>query len=210
MRHVKREYSKLLLELKFLHADLEYHELVFEEAKEDFAKDLNDFSSKHELQARMAEVQKSNEEQATEVKVKSDLDPDDDIFDASKARSNIKDKDLKKLFKEVATKTHPDKLTEEPDSILKTKKLKMFLAAKKAAEESDWFKLQEIAAELGIELPEPNKNQVLLLRDKIQDIKDKIKKICNTFAWKYSTLEKDENKESLMKQYVKIAFGISL
>ena len=211
MKHVKREYTKLIFEMKFLYADLEYHEIVFEESKEAFNKGLKDFMRRHNIKGNIHDYQNKNQPEQTEIKVKSDLDSSpEDFYNTPLKESKITNKELSKLFKEIAVQTHPDKLNKDMSAQEKSKKINMFLKAKKAAEEDDWFKLQEVAIDLGIDLPSPTKNQLDLLKEKIVNIKAKIHRMSDTFAWKWNHLEANDNKDSLMKQYMKIAFGIEV
>jgi len=213
MRHIKREYTKLIFEMKFLYADLEYHEVVFEESKEAFNKGLKDFMHRHNIKGNILDYQNKNQPEQTELKIKSKMDQTpspEEFYNAPLKESKITNKELSKLFKEIAVQTHPDKLSKDAPPHEKTKKINMFLKAKKAAEEDDWFKLQEVALDLGIDLPPPTENQLKLLKEKILDMKNNIEKMVGTFAWKWNNLETIKNKDSLMKQYMKIAFGIEM
>ena len=64
--------------------------------------------------------------------------------------------------------------------------------------------------DLGLNLPPPTQNQLKLLKEKIQDIKAKIHKMSDTYAWKWYDMETIESKDQLMKHYMKIAFGIQI
>tara|TARA_R100000152_G_C6755293_1_gene179009 strand:- start:422 stop:1063 length:642 start_codon:yes stop_codon:yes gene_type:complete len=211
MKHVKRQHKKLLLELKFLHADLEYHEIVFEDAKSAFSVGLRDFLKRHNLHGQFNDYQNKNAPESTEIKVRTNVDSDaKDFYSADIPDNKIKDKELSKLFKEIAIKTHPDKISKATSPGEKAQKIDMFLDAKRSAEQGDWFKLQEIAMSLGIPIPPPTANQIKLLHSRIDEIKKKINKMVNTFAWKWNDLESNKNKDALMKQYVKIAFKIDI
>jgi hypothetical protein len=211
MRHVKRQYTKLIFEMKFLYADLEYHEVIFEESKEAFNKGLKDFMRRHNIKGNIQDYQNKNQPEETKIKVKSEMDLNaEDYYNEPLKESKITDKELSKLFKEIAVQTHPDKLSKDMSPQEKSKKIDMFLKAKKAAEEDDWFKLQEVAMDLGLNLPPPTQNQLKLLKEKIQDIKAKIHKMSDTYAWKWYDMETIESKDQLMKHYMKIAFGIQI
>lgn len=211
MRHVKRQYTKLIFEMKFLYADLEYHEVIFEESKEAFNKGLKDFMRRHNIKGNIQDYQNKNQPEETKIKVKSEMDLNtEDYYNEPLKESKITDKELSKLFKEIAVQTHPDKLNKDMSPQEKSKKIDMFLKAKKAAEEDDWFKLQEVAMDLGLNLPPPTQNQLDLLKEKIQDIKAKIHKMSDTYAWKWYDMETIESKDQLMKHYMKIAFGIQI
>ena len=197
--------------MKFLYADLEYHEVIFEESKESFNKGLKDFMRRYNIKGKIEDYESKNKPEETKIKIKSEMDVNaEDYYNEPLKESKITNKELSKLFKEIAVQTHPDKLSKDMSAQEKSRKIDMFLKAKRAAEEDDWFKLQEVALDLGIDIPPPTKNQLDLLREKIQDIKGKIHKMSDTFAWKWNDLETIESKDQLMKHFMKIAFDIEM
>ena len=76
------------------------------------------------------------------------------------------------------------------------------MKAKKAVDKKSWYEIQKIALELGIELPEPSKEQIKWLEKEITRIKERITFITSTYAWVW--FHKEENKESMMHDYFKV------
>ena len=209
MKRIKAKYKKLLLELEFLYSDLEYHEDVFEEAKREFQKSLfsycdqeginyeNDIIKEEETQVEVSDPDKvtfrdkdgntSDEEMLKEIK---DLE------------KKQKPDEIRKLFKQIATQTHPDKFA-NANSSEKLVNKQIFMQAKEAAEEHNYFKLQQIASRLGVDLPEIDPKRLKLMEKEAKRVKVKISRIQNTAAWQWFDEESEKRQKNLMAQYVK-------
>ena len=77
----------------------------------------------------------------------------------------------------------------------------MFLQAKEAAEESNYFKLQQIARRMGLDLPDPTQSDLKLMQKEATRIKSKVKGIQKTAAWMWYDLEDENERQALMKRY---------
>ena len=77
----------------------------------------------------------------------------------------------------------------------------VFLQAKEAAEESNYFKLQQIARRMGLDLPDPTQSDLKLMQKEATRIKSKVKGIQKTAAWMWYDLEEEEGRKNLMKRY---------
>ncbi len=206
LKHIKKKQEKLILELKYHYADLEYHEEVFKDAQDEFKetfyeqapkfgfniekpKPIENLSNTEISRTTPFQFQEKVEEQAESVK--------EQILEFEKEE---KDPDIHNLFKKIIKLTHPDTFSENETPEQKHKKTQMFLKAKNAAENKNWYELSQIALELGIELPEPTKKHLKWLEDEIKRIKDRIAHITSTYAWHWFTNE--DNRDSIMEQYV--------
>jgi hypothetical protein len=112
VKRIQAKYKRLLLELEFLYEDLEYHEDVQDEARREFQK------------AFLAYCASQNIDYETDI-IKEDVkdikssDPDSISFhdedgvnvdeDVKQLEKKGKPEQISKLFKQIATKTHPDK-----------------------------------------------------------------------------------------------------
>lgn len=207
LKHIKKKQEKLILELKYHYADLEYHEDVFKDAQDEFKESFYEQAPKFGFNVEKPkpvevlsnteisrttpfQFQEKVEQQAETVK--------ENILEFEKEE---KDPDIHNLFKKIIKLTHPDTFSENDSLEQKHKKTQMFLKAKNAAENKNWYELSQIALELGIELPEPTKKHLKWLEDEIKRIKDRIQHITSTFAWHWFTSE--DNRDSIMEQYVK-------
>ena len=191
------------MELEFLYEDLEYHEEVQDEARREFQR------------AFLAYCASQNVDYETEI-IKEDVkdikssDPDSISFhdeegvnvdeDVKQLEKRGKPEQISKLFKQIATKTHPDKYANAEKTVQMTNK-QVFLQAKEAAEESNYFKLQQIARRMGLDLPDPTQSDLKLMQKEATRIKSKVKGIQRTAAWMWYDLEEGEGRKNLMKRY---------
>ncbi len=98
----------------------------------------------------------------------------------------------KKIFKKIAHETHPDKNKGK-------EKTKLFLEAKEAVQDGDWFSLYEICSGLGIEVPDISEAQIVWMEQEIQKLQKMIDTITTTFEWIYSN--EGANKDHLLTSY---------
>ena len=203
MKRIQAKYKRLLLELEFLYEDLEYHEQIQDDARREFQR------------AFLAYCGERNIDYETEI-IKEDVkdikssDPDSISFhdeegvnvdeDVKQLEKKGKPEQISKLFKQIATKTHPDKYANAEKTVQMTNK-QVFLQAKEAAEESNYFKLQQIARRMGLDLPDPTQSDLKLMQKEATRIKSKVKGIQKTAAWMWYDLEEEEGRKNLMKRY---------
>ena len=200
LKHIKKKNEKLILELNYLYVDLEYHEEVYKEAQEEFKKSFYEEASKLNLNVKKPENNNSTTETGISTVV---LESNNIITDQPlEEQDNNEDNIFNSLFKKIVKLTHPDLYDKEDNENTKQKKLQLFLKAKKAVDTKSWYEIQKIALELGIGLPEPNKEQIKWLEKEITRVKERITFICGTYAWLW--FHKEENKESMMHDYFKV------
>ena len=96
--------------------------------------------------------------------------------------------------------THPDKI-KTLDKLEKLEKENLFIKAKKALEDENFIDLMDVALHLKIPFPDPTESDVNLAKKKIENIRNKIKKLENTTAWKWYHSD-DEEKQLIMKDYI--------
>jgi len=186
---LKIKYDKLIFEIKFLEADLQYHDGVLEKA-------IPEFNSKCRETIESMGLGKFffGEESAAEKSAKVDNEKPKQKLAPSKATEN--------LFKKIAAKTHPDKLLSLDEEEREAKKNK-FQEATKAKEEDNLMKLHIIASELGIEIPELTLEDLISFEKKAEELKGKIDQKKNTLMWNWIT-SGEQKKEEIINQYVGI------
>lgn len=204
MKRVKTKYKKLLLELEFLYSDLDYHNDVQEEAMREFHKAFGTYCKENNINYESDLIKE--EERKIQVS-----DPDKVTFrdeDGNPTREDIKEienssrpDEIRKLFKQIATKTHPDKFSNAKKSE-KSLNMQVFLQAKAAAEENNYFKLQQIAQRLGLDLPEMTQKQVKLMEKEAKRLRNTLKKMEKTLVWVWFDQNTDENRQIIMQRYV--------
>lgn len=196
----KLKHHKLLFELKFLYADLEYHTAALQDAGNNFQK---------EVMSRMTDPSPPPSNSSTPAPQECSPEQNDaagaeadksDIFQIDKKNIN---KDVKDLYKRIVTVTHPDKLTSLSEEEKKHKR-SIFLKATSAAEENRLFALQQIALDLGIDIGLLSDEQVKILELESEKIKKEIKQMTNSYAWVWYNEDSEEGKEELMSSYFDI------
>jgi len=98
---------------------------------------------------------------------------------------------IKKIFKEIAKKTHPDLTGEENSEI--------FQKAQSAVDEHSYSEILQIAKELDIPPPEPTEEDIRLLEKEVGLVSIQVRKIKETYAW---TWYNASDRESVMERYV--------
>lgn len=218
-KYVKKRYQKLILELKYLYVDLEYHEDILKDAREEFEKALQEEAPKYGLnipkpiQQELSNstelstfINEDDEEEDEEPIPEQGFHiPQDSISDLEQPVKDEDQEDFTKLFKAIARLTHPDTCAKTDTPEQKKKKLDAFMKARKAVENKNWYELCQVALEYGIELPEPTKKHINLLEDEIIRVKNRISFILSTYAWNWYTEE--QKREFYMQSYVNAVKG---
>ena len=119
-----------------------------------------------------------------------------------KIDSKIKNKDLKKLYRKIASKIHPDKTNNKKESDL-------FAQAAKAYSENDVGKILEIAGLINVEVPELSDDTVSLLQNNINEIYKDIETRKKSSAWYWHHSNTEEEKLNIIK-HILGSKGISL
>jgi hypothetical protein len=100
---------------------------------------------------------------------------------------------LKKLYREIVKKTHPDKI--------KNKKLNdLYIKSANYYENNEILQIYKICDDLGIEY-ELEITDDLVIKDKIEFYKDKITMLQSSFTWKWTSSD-DLNKIEIIKNYI--------
>lgn len=116
------------------------------------------------------------------------------------AKKEHKDENLKGVFKKIASQIHPDKL-QNLSEFEKDYKKSLFEKARIALEVNDYYGIVEVAEELGIEPPAPNKKQIELMKKTNDELEKKIKQIQSSVLWSWYYAD-DQAKDLLMSKYI--------
>lgn len=114
---------------------------------------------------------------------------------------------FKKLFKKLATHLHPDRvmgLTEEE----RHDRLEMFKEAKQALDEERYFFLLDLSDRFKVRLPRNYRQQTRWMKNKIKQLDREIKTQQATYNFAYAECETEEEKEKLIKMFLKQLYGI--
>ena len=121
----------------------------------------------------------------------------DEIIEAKK---DNKDENLKGVFKKIASKIHPDKLENLPQ-FEKDYKTSLFEKARMSLDSNDYYGIVEVAKELDIEPPPPNRKQIDLMKKTNEGLENKVNEMQKSVLWNWYYSD-EEARELLMSKYV--------
>ena len=190
---IDKKFKLLTAEVKFLKKELELVEDIIKEAQPAFNKEvLERLSLDGEIESN------SNCEVASPEEKKKN----------SKSLPVVEDNlrkdaptDQKKLFKKIALRTHPDKLSDKSE-FEKKFKANLFEKAHKAINEDDYHSLVEIAESLNLDIPPPSKEHIQNLKKNQAKLKKRITTFKGSFLWAWYFEEDREKKDRIVDRYV--------
>jgi hypothetical protein len=188
----KLEIKRLLKELDFIESDYEYKNELINQLELEFIDSVNNYLDNHptlkeafddKINQRFQEtINKKIEESKKEVAI-----VEKEIIEV--------DPKVKKLYREIVKKTHPDKVK---DSDLND----LYIESTKYYEKGDILSIYKICDELNLEY-EFGLEENELIKNKITSYKEKIELLQSTFTWKWSSTE-DSSKNQIIEDYIKI------
>ena len=190
MERLRLRYKKLKLKLDYLDFELFEAKQIFEDAKKDFEKAF----------LKVAKYPKIESKGYSKESIKKQYDKHQEEIHGKNQRRLDAPEQLKALYKDIALETHPDRLIHSTEAVIK-KKTKLFNKARLAMEEGDYYILQQIADELGIENKNIDEECVAFLNDSIKIRKQQIQQIEETVAWAWYHAEDPIIKETIIKNY---------
>tara|TARA_R110000851_G_scaffold65273_4_gene148289 strand:- start:2232 stop:2957 length:726 start_codon:yes stop_codon:yes gene_type:complete len=113
-----------------------------------------------------------------------------------------------KLFKQIALKIHPDKISPDLSDEQRQTTVRMFTEANKAFEEKKYYILLDIADKLEISAPKNYGQQARWMKKEVGKVQEEVKKAKNTYNYSFSEAETDEQRDLVMKRFVKQLFGV--
>ena len=177
------KYKKLKYELKYLN-------LEKNETEEIFKKCINEFERafREEVGPEFKDPHKNKSGINTKVKHKE-------------IKNENTKSEVKKVYRRIVTRTHPDKLEKLPNNTIKKKLIKQYKEAVNKYRDNDMVGLFDIADELDIKLPEIDESYIIRMEEEIMSLKDKIQiyQKSNAWIWYHST---GENAEEILKQII--------
>ena len=172
----KLRNKKLKLKLEYLRLELEETQMTFHDSLVLFQNDFTEYIDEWDNPKNVK-------------KVDSEIE-----FDIPKEKVN-------KVFKKIATKTHPDKLINQSDD--SDRLVELYKEAQQSVEKKDWSRVTQIARELEIDVTDVEENDSVFLEKSINDMESKIGEIKQTFAWLWVHSEK-ENRPQLKKHILDV------
>lgn len=211
---ILKKNKKLFLELEYLYAELDYFEenlkeavLEFKEAFFEYSKNNNlGYVKKEEYKPIFSDVTaistfvgyKENSSNQNNYQYET---PPQNSTQSNIDETQEKDEDLNKLFKNIASITHPDIISANENEQIKQKKTNQFIEAHKAYKDKNWYKLCLIAISLGLQTPQPKKEHLKWMENETNKIRERIEFIKTTFSWVWYNEENEANKQNIMRNY---------
>ena len=192
---LEKKHELILLRLRYLKKELDFVKQTFDVASEEF---LEEYKRKV---TSLPDMQKEKiKKSLNKEKKRRETDARVPPPQAKKALSeSVKEKHAKKLFKEVAKVSHPDAIIDSSEEE-KSEKEKLFKKAQQAVEGSKYFELLEVAEELGVEIPPPTTEGLLLLKESVRGINKEIKDFKKTYSWIW--YHSENTKVQIMSKYI--------
>jgi|TARA_R110000824_G_scaffold183346_3_gene364343 hypothetical protein len=224
-KQLKYQLKKTIKKAEFVHADLEYHEEVGDEAKDEFLKKVSQMFADlplevkkrlqryHELTAAAKARGTSAAEEEPEEKEpvdaeKGDIIPteatDEEPSEEQKeiAAVKMKDTELKKLFRRIAALTHPDKVSARGASDEEAARLEsIFKKARSAFERENWFVLYTVAIDLGLEIEEESERHIHWIEQDIKNTSRLIEVLANRTYWLWYNAENESARNGCIRHY---------
>ena len=191
MERLRLRYKKLKLKLDYLDFELFEAKQIFEDAKKDFEKALL------KVVKRLPEI---DPKQYSKESIKKQYDKHQKEIHGKNEKRLAAPEQMKKLYKDIALETHPDRLIYCSSRVVE-KKTELFNRARLAMEEGDYYGLQQIADELGIENENVDEESISYLNDSIKSRKKQIEDIEVTVAWTWYHENDPETKEFIIANY---------
>ncbi len=197
----RQKFELLILQARYLRAQLEVDKKTYEESQKSFSESFNQRVKEALTKEQRKNLEKATKQKEKEKEIKKEKVPNDEIKQESKAHHP---ESIKKIYKGIATKSHPDKLVNVSEIEADIKK-QLFREAQSAMENQDFLNLFDIAKALDVEIPEPEKGQIDTLEKNIKDVKNEIKQIKETSAWHWYH-SSDEKKDEIMVRYIQYVY----
>tara|TARA_Y100000593_G_scaffold81220_1_gene151897 strand:- start:92 stop:661 length:570 start_codon:yes stop_codon:yes gene_type:complete len=175
------QYKKFKYEIKYLEFEKQETEDLFIKCNQDFEKAFR----------KKLGPEKEDPNKNKGVKVEKEIKYEKKIEELP----NEKSSEVKKIYRRIVYKTHPDKLEKLPNNTIKKKLIKQYKDAVEKYNNNDLVGLFDIADELDIKLPEIDESYIIMMKEQITSLKDKIEryKKSNAWIWYHATGEKADN-----------------
>mgnify|MGYP003136807101 CR=1 FL=1 len=115
-----------------------------------------------------------------------------------------------KLFRALALKLHPDKLSSSLTIEERNDMINMFNKSKEALDERKYFVLLDLASKFKIKSPKNYKQQIRWMKKELGIMKQQVKQKKTTYNYAFSECETNEQKDNLVRKFIKHLFDIKV
>jgi len=191
------EVRRLLKELDYIKSDFDYkNEIVFE-ADNSFMRSLNEFLEKNIVLKEMFDKKINSgiddliRNRSFESVIESVSDEESEMVIVEK----IVDKKLKKIYRNIAMKTHPDKISD-------VRLNDIYIMASKMYDTNDVMGIYSICDQLGIPYDLTIEDGEIL-KSQISMMKERVGFMESTFTWKWYHTDDEKEKSQILVDYIK-------
>ena len=162
--------------------------------------------------ADVAEISKSaNLEMMREINLRKPKDITEDDFtveekedeETEKEEETPEDKVLKKLFRKIVFKSHPDRLGSDISELERVRIISLYDQAVSAHDDKNWALMIITAIKLGVELPEEAESMVDKISEEAAELEEKIANETSGIAWQFYHAAEEE-KEKIVERYLNL------
>tara|TARA_Y100000034_G_scaffold60809_1_gene73876 strand:+ start:5382 stop:6035 length:654 start_codon:yes stop_codon:yes gene_type:complete len=198
---------KLGLKIRYLKAELDECQQIYDSGKIQF------FNSAIERKDQMGA--KDDEISNESLSDNGDISPIDESPSQPEHDHTIDDFDhtddsviekpswVKKIFREIALMTHPDKMPPSLNKILQEKLVKIYKKAAESYKSNNYINLIESASDLGIDISVDDDEFTSFLKGEIVTLERKISDIKVSAIWQWIHAD-DTGRSDIMNMFVKI------
>ena len=179
----KLEIKKIFQEYNLLLIDDEYKKEIVNEYRSEFLTQIENRKKELGIKPEESKVENIESSGKTTEPTKTIINVDDKTK-----------KKIKKIYKEIVKKTHPDKVTSEDLT-------ELYMKATSAADNYNLFELFIICIELNIEIEVDEDDKEILIK-LIEMKKEELRNIEVSFIWLYANSKTEEEKNNLIDLFV--------
>jgi hypothetical protein len=204
------QIRKLLKELDFIETDFEYTTEVVNEADSSFMRSINDFLEKNPdiKEVYDKKITESIDNSIKDKIEKSETQVLEDLEEDKQEKVNVDDLDIpeqkkeevspkvKRLYREIVKKTHPDKIKDKDLNDI-------YIKATDFYNNNDKVGIYKICTELGIDY-DMDEDDESIISYKIESIRKKIDFLESTFTWKWFNTEDEEERNKILMVFIKL------
>lgn len=199
-----KKYKKKVKELLFVRSELEYQEEMLKDAHYEFEVYYLRYCAENNID--LPSLQQDNKQKVDNIFTSVENHKNELIHKPLEPKKRKKTKVFNLIYKDIAKKIHPDKLSIFlPEEDIKEKE-DMFKAAASALDIGDWGKLLEIADRLNIK-PKTFDGVMEELDLEIEKINKLVDHNRKTYSWHWVNCEDKECKDRVVLNFLNQLFG---
>ena len=231
----KLKWRRALSQLKFSYEELEYVKECSRESAGEFQNYYEEFCRKRDIdisQLNNENRSRLDELYGTKKAIPSDHEEDEPpigclndttivVHSNSSGQEETEEQQMtaddiaiheafSKLFKQIALKIHPDKISKDVPELQRRSFTSMFQDANKSFESKKYYVLLEIAESLGISTPKNYALQTRWMKRENAVVMDNISVEKSTYNFLFSEAETDEEKDLLIRKFMFHLFRVQV